>query len=209
MPGVKGWGFNQESEIWLPLSVGPSGETIVHIIANEEPLYYGDATDGDVDFLEDLTQWFGQLLELQYCILEVEIGGAWYRTPIIWHTYDTLYFDALPVPVAAGCFYFIRKKISEGIRPFTYNVDIVDGNTEYSQALPGVTKKYMIRTRDGTAFRIAFEAGMVATPTEPYFSVPANQAYWEDHIEAASLTLYFACAGGAGINKSIEIIAWS
>jgi hypothetical protein len=209
MPGVKVWGKDPISGQWVPLLVGPWGETLVHVIANEQPLFNGTATDGGVDYLEDLSQYFGQLLELKYCILEVYIGGVWYRTPIIEHTYDTLYFDALPVPVAVGCDYLVRKKVSEGIRPFIYNVDITDGSTEYSQALPSITKKFMIHTRDGTAFRVAFETGKVATPTEPYFSVPANQAYYEDFIEAASLTLYFACAGGAGINKKVEIIAWT
>ena len=90
--------------------------------------------------------------------------------------------------------------------PVIYNIAITDGNTEYSQALPSNTKKFMIHTRDGTAFRVAFVTGKVATPTEPYFSVPASQTYYEDYIEVAALTLYFA-AGVAG--KTAEIIAWS
>ena len=103
----------------------------------------------------------------------------------------------------------LPKKVNKATTPVIYNVAITNGSAEYSQALPANTKKFMIHTRDGTAFRVAFVTGRVATPTEPYFSVLANQNYYEDFIEPASLTLYFACAGGAGINKSAEIVVWS
>jgi len=79
-------------------------------------------------------------------------------------------------------------------------------DTEYNQALPSNCKKYLLHCRDGTSFRLAFVTGKVATPTEPYFTVPANGQYWEDHLETPSgRTLYFACASAG---KVIEIIAW-
>ncbi|MBS7622809.1 hypothetical protein KEJ39_03935 [Candidatus Bathyarchaeota archaeon] len=87
-----------------------------------------------------------------------------------------------------------------------YNVTMTNADTEYSQALPSNCKKFLIHTRDGTSFRLAFVTGKVATPTEPYFTIPASQSYYEDFIEPSSLTLYFAC-GTAG--KTVEIIAWS
>jgi hypothetical protein len=97
----------------------------------------------------------------------------------------------------------IPKKSSS---PAIYNVTMTNADTEYSQALPSNCKKFLIHTRDGTAFRLAFTSGKVAGPTEPYFTVPTGQAYYEDFIEPSSLTLYFAC-GTAG--KTVEIIAWS
>lgn len=210
MAGVKVFGSEDaRGETWRPLLVDSSGHPLIREIATGDVLYCGTATGGDATSLEDASKDFGFLEEWRYCILEVAIGGVEYRVPIISHTSNTLYFDALPAAVVIGCPYDIRKKVSEGVRPAIYNVAITDGNTEYSQALPSLTKKFLMHCRDGTAFRIAFETGKVATPTEPYFSVPTNQAYYEDFLEAASLTLYFACAGGAGINKSMEIIAWT
>ena len=89
--------------------------------------------------------------------------------------------------------------------PTLYNVTLTNANTEYSQALPANAKKFLIHTRDGTAFRIAFEAGKVAAPTAPYFSILLNDSYYEDNIKATP-TLYFGCASEG---KIVEIIAWS
>ena len=89
--------------------------------------------------------------------------------------------------------------------PVIYNVTMTSADTEYNQALPANVKKFLIHTRDGTAFRVAFITGKVATPTAPYFTVLTNDAYYEDDIKA-SVTLYFGCASAA---KIAEIIAWS
>jgi len=89
--------------------------------------------------------------------------------------------------------------------PAIYNVTMTNANTEYNQALPSDTKKFLIHTRDGTSFRLAFVTGKVATPTAPYFTVLTGDVYYEDMIEPVSLTLYFACASAG---KIIEIIAW-
>jgi len=89
-------------------------------------------------------------------------------------------------------------------KPTIYNVTMTLADTEYSQALPAKTKKFTIHTRDGTAFRLAYETGKVATPTEPYFSIPASAIKSEDNLTTA-VTLYFACAAAA---KVIEIEAW-
>jgi len=89
--------------------------------------------------------------------------------------------------------------------PTIYNVTMTLADTEYSQALPSQTKKVTIHTRDGTAFRLAYETGKVAAPTEPYFTVPANASKSEDNL-TTSVTIYFACAAGG---KVIEIEAWT
>lgn len=90
--------------------------------------------------------------------------------------------------------------------PVIYNVTMPNADTEYSQALPSNVKKFLIHTRDESEFRLAFVTGKVATPTAPYFTIPASKAYYEDHINPASLTLYFASASAG---KVVEIIAWS
>lgn len=89
--------------------------------------------------------------------------------------------------------------------PTIFNVTMANANTEYSQALPSDTRRFSIKTRDGTAFRLAFETGKVATPTAPYLTIPANSEYYEDDLRTGG-TLYFAC-GTAG--KVVEIIAWN
>lgn len=100
----------------------------------------------------------------------------------------------------------LGSSIKESTDHEIYNVTMTLANTEYSQVLPANTKKFMIHTRDGTEFRLAFETGRVAVPTEPYFTVPDFEAYWEDLINPAALTLYFGCADTL---KVIEIICWS
>jgi hypothetical protein len=90
--------------------------------------------------------------------------------------------------------------------PAIYNVTMTDADTEYSQALPSNCKKFLIHTRSGEAFRLAFATGKVATPTEPYFSITPYDAYSEDLVLGASVTLYFASSDAGAV---AEIIAWS
>lgn len=91
------------------------------------------------------------------------------------------------------------------IVPFIYNVTMTNADTEYSQALPQGTKKFLVHTRDESAFRLAFVTGKVATPTAPYLTILANTSYYEDHVKLVGNTLYFA-SPDAG--KIIEIVCW-
>ncbi len=100
----------------------------------------------------------------------------------------------------------LDDKIDKATTPVMYNVAMTLADTEYPQALPADTKKFLIKTRDGTSFRLAFVTGKVAAPVDPYTTVPASGIYWEDFIEPGSITLYFACAV---VGKKAEIIAWS
>lgn len=84
-------------------------------------------------------------------------------------------------------------------------------DTEYSQVLPENCKGFIIHTRDETVFRLAYEAGHVAVPTAPYFTVPAGKAYGEGDIFIYTyggnlLTLYFASTNAG---KIIEITYWT
>ncbi len=90
--------------------------------------------------------------------------------------------------------------------PTIYNVTMTNANTEYSQALPAATKKFLIHTRVGEAFRLAFATGKVATPTAPYFSITPSDAYSEDLVLSSAITLYFASATAGAV---AEIITWS
>lgn len=90
--------------------------------------------------------------------------------------------------------------------PTKYAVVMTNADTEYSQALPANTKKFRIHLRDLTAFRLAYITGNVATPIDPYETIPANQEKYEDGLFLVSTTLYFASAGAG---KTAEIEAWS
>ncbi len=193
----------------------------------------GDATGGSTTTLEDtnsvweVDKWKDAVVE----ITDVSTGKHYYVT-ITSNTADTLTFPAIAVAVVAGDHYEIRmtlrladidkwggisqtgldiglelpKKINKATTPVIYNVTMTLADTEYFQALPANTKKYTIQTRDGTAFRMAFETLKVALPTEPYFSIGTDGFHHEDLIEPASLTLFFGCGEAL---KVIEILAWS
>ncbi|MGI2335742.1 MAG: hypothetical protein ACRKGH_03750 [Dehalogenimonas sp.] len=98
----------------------------------------------------------------------------------------------------------VVSPIDEATTPVIRNVEMTLADTEYSQALGSQVKRFEIKTRDGSAFRLAFQTGKVATPTNPYLTVPANSSYSEDGLNCAS-TIYFA-SGDAG--KIIEIVTW-
>ena len=95
--------------------------------------------------------------------------------------------------------------------PDILNVTMTLADTEYSLQLPFRTKKFMIHTRDESAFRFAYETGRVAVPTGAIFTVPDNKSWWEDHVNlrpndaAWDGTIYFA-SSDAG--KIIEISYW-
>jgi hypothetical protein len=94
-------------------------------------------------------------------------------------------------------------KISE--TPIIYNVTLTITDQEYSQAFPHGTKKFTIKERTGQTFRLAYETGRVATSTEPYVSINANQIVWEDHVYLVDKTVYLAAPG---VGRVIEIICW-
>lgn len=94
--------------------------------------------------------------------------------------------------------------------PKIFNKTLTAANTEYSIELPENTRKYLVHTRDESAFRLAFEPGKVAGSVEPFFTVLANTRYWEDLIQAIdvkekAVTLYFATAA---LGSIIELVAW-
>ncbi|MBA7597928.1 hypothetical protein ES703_04936 [subsurface metagenome] len=100
----------------------------------------------------------------------------------------------------------LAKKLNKAATPVIYNVAMTLADTEYSQALPANTKRFSIHLRDMSEFRFAYETGKVATPTEPYETIPVGHEKHEEMIEPASLTLYFASPAAT---KVAEIEAWS
>ena len=94
-------------------------------------------------------------------------------------------------------------------KPKIYNVTMTEADTEYTHVLDDGCLTFLVHTRDESSFRLAFEVGKVATPLEPYFTIPANSGYSEFEVmnqEQDLLTLYFASDSSG---KVIEIIEWT
>jgi hypothetical protein len=91
-------------------------------------------------------------------------------------------------------------------RPVIVNIEVPEANTEYSQRLPKDTRKFAIHTRDGTAFRFAFDPGHVAKSQDPFFSVWANTSYPVDNILTHSKEEIFVACPSSG--KVVELLCW-
>lgn len=84
-----------------------------------------------------------------------------------------------------------------------YNIETTAVNTEYSLVIPDGTKKLVISCRENdAAFYVAFVAGKVATPEDPYIMKQAGQDLVIDDVYLVGKTLYFASAA----LKNIQVI---
>jgi hypothetical protein len=90
--------------------------------------------------------------------------------------------------------------------PTLYAVTMTTANTEYSQLLPTGTKKYRIHLRDFSGFYFAYVTGKVATPTDPYETIAANNEKYEDNLYLTSITIYFSSTASS---KVAEIEVWT
>ncbi|MBA7580360.1 hypothetical protein ES708_22251 [subsurface metagenome] len=87
--------------------------------------------------------------------------------------------------------------------PTIYNVALTDADTEYSQALPANTRKFLIKCRASYPIQLAFTNGASETT---FLTIPANMTYYEDLIALPAVTLYFRCLTAAQV---AEIVAWT
>ena len=86
--------------------------------------------------------------------------------------------------------------------PTLYNVTMGSADTEYSQLLPTGTKIVNFHLTDYATFRYAWVTGKVATPTEPYWTVVANEMIERRGLYLSTKTLYFAESVGS---KTMQI----
>lgn len=96
----------------------------------------------------------------------------------------------------------IISPASHAKTPALYNVVCTVAGTEYDQALPANTKKFLIKARGG-ALKVCFTEGQSGTT---YMELEIGKAYWEDLIEPESLTLYFQSPVAGTV---AEIVVWS
>ena len=85
-----------------------------------------------------------------------------------------------------------------------YNKTLTLANTEYSQALPSSTRELRFRCRTLFDVRFAFVTGKVATPSTPYFTLPAGSDYYSDNKDLTGKTLYLA-SSEAGVVVEISV----
>lgn len=92
--------------------------------------------------------------------------------------------------------------------PTVYNVTLTNADTEYSQALPANCRGFEFQARTEALVRYAFVTGKVATPTAPWLTLKAGDAYASPPINQAASpsTLYLASPVAGTI---VEITAWS
>ena len=60
------------------------------------------------------------------------------------------------------------------MQTITANVTCTSANTEYSVEIPNFTRGITIQCRTAHVLRVAFEAGKVAAPTAPYYSIKSG-----------------------------------
>lgn len=93
--------------------------------------------------------------------------------------------------------------------PTTAVVTLTSANTEYTYEFPAGTRRYALRARDGSSsnhYRWAWVTGKVATPTDPYFKVPADVAEFQAGVDVGGDTIYLASATAGMV---IQIESWA
>ncbi len=122
---------------------------------------------------------------------------------------ETQPISAAALPLAAGAATAaaqasaLATMLTRATSPLVYNVAMTLADTEYSQALPANTRKFLIRCRG------AYPINVCALPLGSdtlFITLPSGAAYWEDVIQITGFTLYFQCPTAAQV---CEIIAWS
>ena len=86
------------------------------------------------------------------------------------------------------------------------NIQIARANEEVPWALPKNCVWFTLQVRDGTALRIAVEAGHVANSEPPYFTLKADNAWDEKEFNVVpehGFQLYLACSDA---NKMVEVM---
>jgi hypothetical protein len=86
--------------------------------------------------------------------------------------------------------------------PTVANVAMTTAGTEYSYSLPSGTKKFLIKLRGGSEFKVAYSA---TTSGTIYISVAKYNWYGESDMDLSGLTIYFQSPTAS---ETAEIISW-
>jgi len=85
-----------------------------------------------------------------------------------------------------------------------FNITLTLADTEYSQLIPSGVKELRFRCRTLHDVRYGWESGVVATPTEPYCTLPSGHDYASDKNDLTGKTLYIA-SSTAGVVVELEV----
>jgi len=89
--------------------------------------------------------------------------------------------------------------------PFVSNISAPLAGIEYSQTFPATVKRFVVRTRGASAFRIAYISG--ATLSGNYISIRSGCYYTEQSVSTnLPLNIYIYTTK---INEIIEILYWA
>lgn len=83
---------------------------------------------------------------------------------------------------------------------------LTNANTEYTLTIPANTRRLSFKCRTSYAVRFAFVTGKVATPTDPYQTLPSGAEYSTGDVLLGASTLYLASATAGVV---IEAEMWS
>lgn len=86
------------------------------------------------------------------------------------------------------------------------NIDIPVADKEVDWALPQGCRWFTMQSRDGTAIRVAVNAGLVANSQPPYFTIKLDNQWDEKQLGVDirhGFPLYFACSSAG---KVVEVI---
>lgn len=97
-------------------------------------------------------------------------------------------------------------KLPLATTPTLYNLTLTNANTQYAQILPTNSKSISFRCRTAYDIRYAFETGKVASPTEPYMTLPSGGKYSQGDLSYYEENIYFA-SSQAGVVVEIEVWA--
>jgi hypothetical protein len=90
-----------------------------------------------------------------------------------------------------------------GKTPTIINKTLTTQNTEYDQALPARTKRFILQARTAVDIKLAFVSTESGTK---YLTVKSGAAYEETSLDLTDKTLYIQCGTNGVV---VEIIAWA
>ena len=96
-----------------------------------------------------------------------------------------------------------RAKVAASTTPTIYNLDLVTAGTEYSQDLTKGTKKILVRMRNRTRCKIAFELNGT---TSSWITLEPGAVFFEENLDLTDATIYLNSAGSGEV---AEILQWT
>jgi hypothetical protein len=88
-------------------------------------------------------------------------------------------------------------------------INITNADTEYSHTLSNNCTGFTFQERSGNVIRFSFVPNTVATSTDPYCTLKANQAYTRESagrpVKFGGLTIYFAAGASSRVVELVEM----